>query len=34
MILRDPKYKKQIENSPSILNDFLNVADKVNYNNS
>lgn len=29
IILRDPKYRKQIENSSEILNNFLGVADKV-----
>lgn len=28
-ILRDPKYKKYIENSSKILNDFLNLIEKV-----
>lgn len=28
-IIRDPKYKKHIENSSRILNDFLNLIEKV-----
>ena len=28
-ILRDSKYKKHIENSSKILNDFLNLIEKV-----
>ena len=28
-IIRDPKYKKHIENSSKILNDFLNLIEKV-----
>lgn len=28
-ILRDPKYKKHIENSSKILNDFLALIEKV-----
>ena len=27
--MKDPKYRKGIENSPTIINDFVNLMEKV-----
>jgi len=34
VVINDKKYKKDLENSQVLLNDFMNLIDKVNKNES